>query len=141
MKMRLFGSAITPVGNLARDSCRVSVSVFSQHNRKRINHAVNFRLMGSLHTPQPLAAESLESLLQEIEAITKCLVARQMWKPVFPIIPGELVNGFLLKQSVVMTEEENSNQLLVSKTRLGIIAQALKTSVGASIVCLTDTQI
>src|SRR2546423_15563355 len=95
VKMRLLGGAITSVGNLARDSCMVSVSVFSQHNGKRVNHAVNFRLMCSFQTTQPLAAQGLKSLLQAIEPITKCLITRQMWKPLFPVILGELVNHFL----------------------------------------------
>jgi len=50
-----------------------------------------------------------------------------MWKPSVPIIDGELVNGFFLKQAVVMTEEVNGQQFLVSKSRGRIIAQALKT--------------
>ncbi|MEJ7615959.1 MAG: hypothetical protein WKF30_03045 [Pyrinomonadaceae bacterium] len=83
----------------------------------------------------------MKSLLQEIEPVTKGLVTRQMWKPLAPVIDGELVNGSFLKQAVEMTEEENGDQFLVSKSRSRIIAQALKTRLGASIVCLTDTQI
>ncbi len=64
-----------------------------------------------------------------------------MWKPLLPIVLGKLVNGFFLKQTVVMTEEENGQQFLVSKSRLSIIAQGLKTRLGASILSLTDTQI
>jgi len=33
VKVRLLGGAITPVGNLARDSCMVSVSMLSQHSQ------------------------------------------------------------------------------------------------------------
>src|SRR5215210_3625163 len=139
--MRLFSGTIASVGNLTGDSCPVCVSMFSQHHGKRINHAVKFRLNLSFHTAQPLAAHGLKCSLQEIEAVTKCLVARQMRKPLFPIIEGELVNGFFLKQPVVMTEEENGQQFLVSKSRSRIIAQALKTRRGASIVSLADTQI
>jgi hypothetical protein len=32
-----------------------------------------------------------------------------MWKPLFPIVSGELVNGFFLKQPIVMTEEEDGD--------------------------------
>ncbi|MCP9493665.1 MAG: hypothetical protein MSG64_04325, partial [Pyrinomonadaceae bacterium MAG19_C2-C3] len=84
-----------------------------------------------------LAAHGLKGLLQEIEPITKCLITRQMRKPRFPIIDGEFVNRFFLKQSIFMTEEEDGNQFLVSKSRNRIIAQTLKTRLGASIVSLT----
>ncbi len=141
VKVRLFGGTITFVGNLSPDLGRVGVPVFSQHNRKRVNQAVNFRFHLIFQAIEPLTAQSLKSLLQEIEPITKCLIARQSGKPVFPIVLGELVNRFFLKQPVVVTEEENSNQFLIGKNRCGIIAQALKTSRGTSIVSLTDTQI
>jgi len=49
--------------------------------------------------------------------ITKGLITRQMWKPRFPIIDGQLVNGFLLKQSVALTEEEDRDEFLVSESR------------------------
>ena len=44
VKMRLLRRTIAFVGNLAGDFRRVRMSVFSQHNRKRINKAVNLRL-------------------------------------------------------------------------------------------------
>ena len=62
-----------------------------------------------------------------------------MWKPLLPVIERELVDIFLLKQAVVMPEEEDSAQFLVGKSRSRSIAQALKTRPGASIVSLTDT--
>jgi hypothetical protein len=107
MKMHLFGGTIALVGNLAGNFRRVRMSMLSQHHGKRINHAVQFRLHLSFHTTQPLAAEGLKSLPQEIEPITKGLITRQLWKPRLPIIDGQLVNGFLLKQAVEMTEEED----------------------------------
>ena len=108
---------------------------------QRINQAVKFRLNLSFHTPQPLATQSLKSLLQAIEPITKGLITRQLWKPLLPIVAGELVNGFFLKQPIIVTEEEDGDQFLVSTSRFSIIAQALKTRRGASIVSVTDTQI
>jgi hypothetical protein len=38
------------------------------------------------------------------------------------------MNRFLLKQALQVTEEVNGDQFLVSEIGLGIIAQALKTS-------------
>src|SRR5207248_11786089 len=102
VKMGLFGGTIAFVSNLAPDFGRVSVSVLSQHDRKRVNQAVKFRFHLSFQALEPLSAQGLKSLLQEIKPITKCLIARQMWKPLFPIIEGELVNRFLLKQPIVM---------------------------------------
>jgi hypothetical protein len=40
-----------------------------------------------------------------------------MWKPLAPIVLGELVNGLFLNQAVVMTEEEAGQQFLISKSR------------------------
>ncbi len=45
-----------------------------------------------------------------------------------PILVNETMNRFLLKQALQVTEEVNGDQFLVSEIGLGIIAQALKTS-------------
>ena len=97
VKMRLFGGTIAFVSYLAGDFRGVRMSMLSQHHGKRINQAVKFRRHLSFHTTQPLATKGLKSLLQEIEAIAKRLITRQLWKPMFPVIDGEVVNGFLLK--------------------------------------------
>lgn len=47
----------------------------------------------------------------------------------------------LVEFLIEMPEKPDANDFLVSKIRLGIVAQALKTSVGTGIVNLTDKQI
>jgi hypothetical protein len=54
---------------------------------------------------------------------------------------NKLVHLFFLKFIVQISKKPNCHWFLVSKIRLIIIAQALKTSIGTSIVDLTDKQV
>ena len=80
-------------------------------------------------------------LLQQVQAIPESLISGQTRKPICPIVKNEIVDLFLLELSVQMPEKPDTNEFLVSKIRLGIITEALKTGVGTSIVNLTDKQI
>ena len=57
------------------------------------------------------------------------------------MILNELLDGFLFKPSMQVAEPIDGHQFLVSKGRLGVIAQALKTGLRMSIVEVTDKQI
>ena len=86
-------------------------------------------------------ANALEGLLEQVQAITESLISGQARKPRCPVVKNEIVDLFLLKLSVQMPEKPNRDEFLIGKIRLGIITRALKTSLGTSIVNLTDKQI
>jgi hypothetical protein len=58
-----------------------------------------------------------------------------------PTVVNQLVDRFLLKQALKLTEEVKGDQFLVSKHGLGVIAQALKTGFRTSKVNATGKQI
>lgn len=64
-----------------------------------------------------------------------------MRKTISPIITNEIVDLAFIEFLVQVSEKPDADEFLVSKLRLVIITQALKTSLRAGIVNLTDKQI
>lgn len=69
------------------------------------------------------------------------LITRQAWKLLAPILENQAVHPLLLEAALSMSKEPDSDEFLVSELWFPVIAQALKTSVGRSIVDVTDKQV
>lgn len=102
---------------------------------------VTLRYLRGTQVSEQLLADALKGLLQQIQTITKSLVSGQRGKPFSPIIADETIDLNFCEFLIEMPEKPDRDQFLVGKFRISIIAPALKTSVGTSIVNLTDKQI
>src|SRR5215212_4809959 len=98
------------------------------------------RLFGAKLGKQ-FGADTLKSLFQQIQAIAKCLIRRQVRKPVCPVIFNQIVDLLFIEFAVQMSEKPDTDEFLIGKPRLSIITKTLKTSCGTAIVNLTDKQI
>jgi hypothetical protein len=102
---------------------------------------VDFRILGGVKMSKQFGADALESWFKQIQAIAESLITWECRKPVCPVIFNQIVDLKFREFAVEMSEKPDANEFLVGKMRLGIVTQALKTSLEAGIVNLTDKQI
>jgi hypothetical protein len=88
-----------------------------------------------------IAADGLKGLFQQVESRHESLIGGQAGEERSPILLDEPMHRFFLELAVQVREPVDSDQLLIGKPWLGVIAQALKTGFRAGIVNVADKQI
>jgi hypothetical protein len=83
----------------------------------------------------------MKGRLSAVQTPDESLIAGQAWKPLSPILENRAMHSLFLKAALYMSKEPDRDEFLGSELWVSIIAQALITSRGRSIVDLTEKQV
>src|SRR5215207_130730 len=141
MKACLLGRTKTGIGHLAPDPRAIGMAVAGEHHGQGVNQMIKLRRVSRGQSAAQDRADSLEGRLQAVEPQDECLIAGQAREPLAPILANRAVHLLLLEAAFQMSKEPDGDEFLVSELRLPVIAQALITGLGRSIVDAADEQV
>ena len=105
MKARLLGGTVPDVGKVTRHARAIRVAVPGEHHGQAINHVVKLRRMPRGQSSGQHGLKGLKGRFQAVETQHECLIRRQAWEPLSPILENQAVHPLLLEAALGVSKE------------------------------------